>query len=106
MAGDMLPQVLEEMNSLPFEARPAVEGEVKQLETVALDGCLSTGNGDIARIEGDRPNKPSIRSPTSGSEGTKGGPGRKKTFFRIKEFAMYISHSHNNLHGCLISTCL
>lgn len=75
MAGDMLPQVLEE--SLPFEATPAVEGEVKQLDPVALDGCLSTGNGDIARIEGDRPNKPSIRSPTSGSEGTKGGPGRK-----------------------------
>lgn len=62
----MLPQVLEEMNSLPFEATPAVEGEVKQLDPVALDGCLSTGNGDIARIEGDRPNKPSIRSPTSG----------------------------------------
>lgn len=40
----MLPQVLEEMNSLPFEATPAVEGEVKQLDPVALDGCLSTGN--------------------------------------------------------------
>lgn len=76
MAGDMLPQVLEEMNSLPFEATPAVEGEVKQLDPVALDGCLSTGNGYIARIEGegDRPNKPSIRSR---SEGTKGGPGHK-----------------------------
>ncbi|KAF5177888.1 hypothetical protein FRX31_032523 [Thalictrum thalictroides] len=77
MAGDMLPLVLEEINSLPFEATPAVEGEVKQLDPVALDGCLSTGNGDIARIEGDRPNKPSIRSPTSGSEGTKGGPGTR-----------------------------
>ncbi|KAF5181250.1 hypothetical protein FRX31_029162 [Thalictrum thalictroides] len=75
MAGDMLPLVLEEINSLPFEATPAVEGEVKQLDPVALDGCLSTGNGDIARIEGDRPNKPSIRSP--GSEGTKGGPGTR-----------------------------
>lgn len=37
MAGDMLPQVLEEIHSLPFEARAAVEGEVKQLDPVALD---------------------------------------------------------------------
>lgn len=58
----MLPQVLEEMKSLPFEATPAVEGEVKQLDPVALDGCLSTGNGDIARIEGDRPNKKTFYS--------------------------------------------
>lgn len=58
----MLPQVLEEMNSLPFEATPAVEGEVKQLDPVALDGCLSTGNGYIARIEGDRPNKETFYS--------------------------------------------
>lgn len=70
----MLPQVLEEMKSLPFEATPAVEGEVKQLDPVALDGCLSTGNGDIARIEGDRPNKKTFYS-FPGSEGTKGGPG-------------------------------
>lgn len=85
MAGDMLPQVLEEMNSLPFEGTPAVEGEVKQLDPVALDGCLSTGNGDLARIEGDRPNKESLlfvpqrvdlKARKEGL-GTKGREGRK-----------------------------
>lgn len=50
MAGDMLPQVLEEMNSLPFEARPAVEGEVKQLDPVAYSKGVASSLFPICRV--------------------------------------------------------
>lgn len=60
-------QLLELVSESRLLSSVAIEGEVKLLDPMALDRCLSTGNG--AR------HKNGTFIP--GSEGTKGGPGHK-----------------------------
>lgn len=44
-------QLLELVSESRLLSSVAIEGEVKLLDPMALDRCLSTGNGDIARIK-------------------------------------------------------